>query len=81
MKGVAVYLKKSQLEERYNISIGTVNNRVRFIRDRIGKRYPKDAVIDCGRVIRIREDVFHDCMVNMDRIEQGIAPEFEEGDK
>lgn len=78
---VKTYLKKSQLKDQYNICLGTVDKRIRFIRDNIGTRYPNDSVIDCGRVIRIREDVFHDCMVNMDRIEQGIAPEFEEGDK
>lgn len=42
------YESKRQLADRYGISVSTVENLLRRIRDLIGDRYPRDAVTHCG---------------------------------
>lgn len=46
------------------------------VRDLIGVRYPRDAVTHCGRIVRIRSDVFDDLLAWGDAIDCGIAPPF-----
>lgn len=70
------YESKRQLASRYGISISTVESLLRRIRDLIGVRYPRDAVTHCGRIVRIRSDVFDDLLAWGDAIEAGIAPAF-----
>ena len=70
------YESKRQLASRYGISISTVDNLIRRIRDLIGVRYPRDAVTHCGRIVRIRSDVFDDLLAWGDAIDCGIAPPF-----
>jgi transcriptional regulator CtsR len=76
-----VYLKKSQLIEKYSISPRQVDRVVQRIRAETGKRYPAGSITDCGRIIRIREDVFTDMMTYGNAINCGIAPPFKEGRK
>lgn len=71
-----MYLKKSILAKEYGISMTTVSERIRMIRDQTPKRYPRGAIITTGRIIRIRDDVFEDAMINGDAILCGIAPDF-----
>lgn len=70
------YESKRQLADRYGISVSTVENLLRRIRDLIGDRYPRDAVTHCGRIIRIRSDVFDDLLEWGDAIDCGAAPPY-----
>lgn len=70
------FLKKKQFEEKYNIKTSTVESLVNRIRDEQGRRYPIGSVTNCGRIIRVREDVFADMMTYGNAIEAGIAPAF-----
>lgn len=72
------YESKRQLAARYGISISTVESLLRRIRNLIGVRYPRDAVTRCGKIVRIRSDVFDDLLAWGDAIDCGIAPEFRE---
>lgn len=72
------YESKRQLAARYGISVSTVDSLLRRIRDLIGVRYPRDAVTHCGRIVRIRSDVFDDLLAWGDAIDCGIAPPFRE---
>lgn len=72
------YESKRQLAARYGISISTVESLIRRIRSLIGVRYPRDAVTHCGKIVRIRSDVFDDLLAWGDAIDCGIAPEFRE---
>lgn len=71
-----MYLKKSVLAKEYDISVGSVNSRIRLIREKIPSRYPAGSVIATGRIIRVRDDVFEDAMIYGDAILCGVAPEF-----
>ena len=71
-----MYLKKSQLAREYSIGLTTVGVKIRMIRDLTPERYPRGAVITTGGLIRVRDDVFQDAMVNGDAIAAGVAPEF-----
>ena len=42
----------------------------------VGERYPKDAVISTGKLVRVRDDVIRDYMLNSHAIRCGVAPEF-----
>lgn len=75
---MTAYLKKTQLEEIYGISLCTVNDRIKRIRPLVGKRYPLDSIISTGRFVRVRGDVFKDMMLYKDLIEYGAAPKFHE---
>ena len=76
-----MYLKKATLMDEYEISLGTVDARLKFIRKHIGERYPQDAVCTTGRIVRIRDDVFKDAMLYGDAIERNLAPPFKPGEK
>jgi hypothetical protein len=71
-----MYLKKSVLAKEYDIGLTTVNMRIRMIREQIPDRYPRGAVITTGGIIRVRDDVFEDVMINGDAIEHNVAPAF-----
>lgn len=71
-----MYLKKRDYADEYQISVSTVDSRIRKIRRLIGTRYPRDAIVHTGRLIRIRDDVFADIMQWDDAIDCGIAPPF-----
>lgn len=70
------YETRAQLAKRYSVSVSTVDNRQRQIKQLIGKRYPPESFLDNGGIHRIRSDVFDDLMLNGDRIASGVAPEF-----
>ena len=72
-----MYLTKKDLAAEYHVSVKPVDRQLELLRDNIGKRYPRGCVIDRVRIIRIRDDVFHDSMVNGDLIERNLAPKFE----
>lgn len=73
------YESRKQLAERYSISLSTVDNRQRKIKQLKGKRYPENTFIDNDGLHRIRSDVFDDLMLNGNKIKAGVAPEFREG--
>lgn len=72
------FFKKESLCQMYQISPRTAELIIRFIRQHIPDRYPAEAQIHTGRIIRIRGDVFADAIRWKDEIEKGIAPEFTE---
>ena len=71
-----MYLKKSVLAKEYDIGLTTVNQQIRMIRGLIPARYPRGAVITTKGIIRVRDDVFEDAMMNGDAIRNNAAPEF-----
>lgn len=73
------YETRAQLAKRYSVSVSTVDNRQRRIKQLVGKRYPENSFLDNGRIHRIRSDVFDDLMLNGDKIAAGVAPEFRGG--
>ena len=70
------FFKKESLCQMYQISPRTAELIIRFIRQHIPDRYPAEAQIHTGRIIRIRGDVFADAIRWKDEIEKGIAPDF-----
>lgn len=76
-----MYLKKTDLMAEYSVSRSTVDERLHFIKSLIGDRYPRDAVCHTRRLVRIRDDVFKDAMLNGDAIERGIAPDFKPSER
>lgn len=73
-----VFYKKAMLSQKYQISIRSVEEFIKFIRKHIPDRYPPEAQIHTGTIVRIRGDVFADAIRWKDEIEKGIAPEFTE---
>ena len=73
-----VYRRKRYLAALYDISMSTVDRRITWIRAH-ADRYPDNVVACCGRIPYIREDVFQDAVINGNRVDAGIAPEFGEG--
>lgn len=76
-----MYLKKTTYMDEYQLSLGTVESQIRFIRPLIGIRYPLDAIVRTGKLIRIRDDVFRDAMCFRNVIEIGTAPEFKNNEE
>lgn len=73
------YESRTQLANRYSVSLSTVDNRQRRIKQLVGKRYPKNSFVDSDGIHRIRSDVFDDLMLNGNKIAAGVAPEFRGG--
>jgi 3'-phosphoadenosine 5'-phosphosulfate sulfotransferase (PAPS reductase)/FAD synthetase len=42
------YETRAQLAKRYSVSVSTVDNRQRQIKQLIGKRYPPESLLDNG---------------------------------
>lgn len=71
-----VFYKKAMLSQKYQISIRSVEEFIKFIREHIPDRYPPEAQIHTGTIVRIRGDVFADAIRWKDEIEKGKAPDF-----
>lgn len=71
-----MYLKIATVAKEYEVSVSTVGHMLPDIRKLIGERYPKDAVISTGKLVRVRDDVIRDYMLNAHAIRCGVAPEF-----
>lgn len=74
-----VYRRKKYLASLYDVSMRTVDRRIDWIRAH-ADRYPSGAVIHCGRIPYVREDVFLDAVINGNKVDAGLAPEFKEGE-
>ena len=71
-----MYLKKKVAAAEYSVSVSTIEKLLPKIRRLIGARYPDDAIIYCGNITRIRDDVLRDYMVHSNAIYNGIAGPF-----
>ena len=65
-----MYKSRKDLTEEYHISLSTVDQTIRIIRE----RYPA-AVITFGGRIRIEEGIFHEALLHKDKYERGIIYE------
>ena len=74
-----MYRRKRFYKEQYDISMRTVSRKVEWILAH-ADRYPKDSVVKNGKFTFIREDVFEDVIVNQNRIDAGMNPEFKEAE-
>ena len=71
-----MYISIKDAEAEYSISKTTVYSVLKVIRENIGKRYPERAIIQTGKIIRVRDDVFQDAIYNRDLIEIECAEKF-----
>jgi hypothetical protein len=69
------FRRKKYLADTYGISVRTVDRKIEWIRKH-PDRYPADAVIHCGRIPFVREDVFQDAIANGNKIDAGLCPAF-----
>lgn len=62
------YKQAAVLADQYGLSVRTVKRRAEEIRDQIGRRYKKQAIIDDGNIVLINEYVFLDWLSNRQQI-------------
>ena len=70
-------VSRKMIAVEYSYSISTVDRRIAEIKNLIGTRYPKNAIIKYP--VRIRKDVLTDYLENRQMIIAGIAPAFTGG--